>query len=375
VCYWVQAVNNNKLNMLFLALQAPGFSPGQRFRVESYLSYLLENGIETEYAWTLAESDLRSFYGTAGVSEKAIVALQAFARRAWSVRLRRRKPDVVLVQREAFFIGGDWAEAIASHSTPLVFDFDDAIWLHQISDANRRFAFLKNTEKFAHIVRRAHTVIAGNAWLADWAEQYNERVEIVPTCVDTARYHPSPRREDGTVVIGWSGSASTVDHLRQALPALRRVKARFGKRIRFSVMGDASFRDEDLCLQGEAWDSRHEVAALQAMDIGIMPLPDDEWSKGKCGFKGLTYMSVGIPAVMSPVGVNTEIVQDGMNGFTPLTEDDWVERLSLLVEDATLRRQLGAAGRRTVEQHYSVARWRGSFLDILRRAAVGRLNT
>jgi glycosyltransferase involved in cell wall biosynthesis len=278
----------------------------------------------------------------------------------------------VFVQRGAFFMGGDWAESIASWRSPLVFDFDDAIWMENVSEANRRFAFLKNPGKVSHIVRRAHTVIAGNAWLAEWARQYNPSVEIIPTCVDTVRYYPFARQDDGTVVIGWSGSTSTIAHLRLVLPALRRVKARFGNRVRFKVVGDPNFRVEGIGLQGEAWDSRREVADLQSMDIGIMPLPDDEWSKGKCGFKGLTYMSVGVPAVMSAVGVNTQIVQDGVNGFTPYSEDEWVDRLSLLVEDDKLRRHLGGAGRRTVEHQFSVMRWQGSFLDILRRAAATR---
>lgn len=317
----------------------------------------------------MSARDAAVFYGREPAWRKARVALRASARRAWSLRPRLRPPDLVFVQREAFFVGGPWAERLAARRSPLVFDFDDAIWIHAVSEGNRRFAFLKNVDKVSRIVGLAHTVLAGNEFLAAWARRYSGNVHVVPTCVDTERFRPAPRPDDGTVVIGWSGSASTVAHLRLALPVLERVKRRFGARVRFKVVGDPHFRHEPLGLVGEAWRSDTEVAALQAMDIGLMPLPDDEWARGKCGLKGLTYMAVGIPAVMAAVGVNTELVRDGVDGFTPRTEDEWVERLSQLVEDAALRRTLGAAGRATVEQRYSVRRWQEPLRQLLTQAA------
>ncbi len=360
------------LHVQLLAVHGPDRSPSQRYRVEQFLPAWREQGVTLDYAGALGPGEADLFYGQTPARTKARVALRALARRAWSVRPRRHAPDVVLVQREAFFLGNDWSERLASLRAPLVFDFDDAIWMHAVSAANRRFAFLKNVSKISDLVRRSHTVIAGNAWLADWARQHNPHVVVIPTCVDTTRFVPAPRPDDGTVVIGWSGSASTVAHLRLALPVLRRVRARFGDRVRFKVMGDPTFRDEGLGVVGEAWSSDREVPALQAMDIGLMPLPDDDWAKGKCGLKGLTYMAVGIPAVMAAVGVNTELVQDGVDGFTPRTDDEWFARLCQLVEDSALRERLGAAGRRTVEARYSVARWQGPLLDVLRTAAASR---
>lgn len=358
----------------FLALHPVNRAPSQRFRVEAFVPWLASQGVTVDTLCCLAEDDAAAFYAPTAPQTKARVAALALARRVRSVTSTalRRRYDVFLVQREAFFLLGAWSERLALLQAPIVYDFDDAVWLRIVSPANRRYAPLKNVAKIPRIIGMAHTVMAGNEYLAAFARRFNAHVEVVPTCVDVERYVPRPRPDDGAVVIGWSGSASTVAHLRLALPALERVKRRFGARVRFKVVGDAGFRHEGLDVRGEAWSSESEVAALQAMDVGIMPMPDDEWSKGKCGFKGLTYMAVGVPAVMAAVGVNTTIVQDGVNGFTPRSEDEWVERLSQLVVDGELRRRLGAAGRDTVVERYSVQRWRGTVLRVLQEAAASR---
>lgn len=353
-----------------LVLRNPDRSPGQRYRLEQFLPAFEKAGLEVTYSWVLDDTDAATFYGSGDLLGKARVALRATARRLASLRHLVPAPDVVLVYREALFIGGPWAEWLASLRAPVVFDFDDAIWIHAVSEANRRFAFLKNVSKIPRVVRLAHTVIAGNDYLADWARAHNPNVHLVPTCVDTERWRPgAPRPTDRPVTIGWSGSASTVAHLRLALPALERVKARFGDRVRFRVMGDASFRHEPLGLVGEAWRPDAEIPFLQDLDVGLMPLPDDEWSKGKCGLKALTSMACGAAIVMSPVGVNPQIAQDGVSGFLPRSEDEWVAALSRLIEEPELRRRMALAGRERVVEAYSVARWRQPLIDLIRTAA------
>jgi glycosyltransferase involved in cell wall biosynthesis len=138
------------------------------------------------------------------------------------------------------------------------------------------------------------------------------------------------------------------------------------------VIGDAQFADGELGIQGRPWTAENEVSELAEIDIGIMPLPNDEWAKGKCGLKGLTYMSLGIPAVMSPVGVNSEIIQDGVNGFLADTQEEWLEKLSLLVENAGLRRSIGAKAAETVRDRYSVIAWRDKYVELLDRLAKGK---
>ena len=173
----------------FLALQAPGLSPGQRYRVEAFLPFLKSTGIDVDYAWLLDADDLRFFYGHSGLIRKGATAALGLYRRARSL-LDARHWNVVFVQREAFFLLNEWAERLASLLAPVVFDFDDAIWIHAVSDANRRFAFLKNVEKIPRLARLAHTVIAGNEYLAEWARRHNDNVHVIPTCVDTEVYRP-----------------------------------------------------------------------------------------------------------------------------------------------------------------------------------------
>lgn len=363
------------MRMLLLAVHAPNRTPSQRFRIEEYLPYLREQGIETDFGWALSGDDAKSFYGRVPVRQKAEVVLKAGWRQARRVvaQVFRQKYDVIFVQREAFFLGGPWLEWLSTRSAPMIYDFDDAIWVHQVSESNRRFAFLKNVHKVPQLVGLAAMVFAGNPYLANWARAYNADVRVVPTTIDTEVYRPLEKQlaSAAPVTIGWSGSTTTVEHFRTVLPALIRVKERLGDRVQFKVIGDASYRHATLGIVGEAWQADTELAELQKIDVGLMPLPDTEWARGKCALKGLQYMALGIPTLMSPVGVNAEIVRDAVNGFLPRDEDAWVERLCELVVDSALRRRLGEAGRATVVADYSVIRWRDTYVELIRKAAAG----
>ena len=361
------------MRMLFLALWSPDRSPSQRYRIEQFLEYWNQRGLSTDYDWILRSTEMSDFYA-GNVKAKLSLVARATARRVAGLSrhaLRSENYDVVLVQRQAFFLGGPWVEWIASRRSPVVFDFDDAIWMRDVSNGNRHFAALKNVRKVPAIVRMASTVVAGNAYLAEWARAYNPNVVVVPTCVDTDRYVPgmAVRQPGEPVVVGWSGSPSTMKHFELVVPVLRTIKRKYGGLVRFKVVGDPGYRNVDLGICGEAWRSDQEVNALQAMDIGIMPLPDDEWAKGKCGLKALTYMATGTATVASPVGVNTEIIRDGVDGYLPGTEDEWVARLSQLIEDPEVRGRFGAAGRRAVEERYSVKRWREPLYRIIEQTA------
>lgn len=321
------------------------------------------------YDWLLDAADLRMFYGAGATAGKAVVAGKAAVRRLGSVA-RASGVDVWLVQREAFFLGGAWSEWLASVSAPVVYDFDDAIWIRTTSQANARLAWLKNVRKMPAIARLAHTVVAGNEYLAAWARGHARRVVVVPTCVDTDVFvPPETRPAGGPVTIGWSGSPSTIAHLRPLLPVLERVCARYGDRVRLRVMGDPAFAHPPLHLSGVAWSPAAELQLLSEMDIGLMPLPDDQWTRGKCGLKGLVSMAMGAASVMSPVGVNTTIVRDGVNGFLPASDDEWFDVLCRLVDDRELRARIGAAGRQTVVDDYSVTRWAPVLGDVFERAA------
>jgi glycosyltransferase involved in cell wall biosynthesis len=246
----------------------------------------------------------------------------------------------------------------------LIYDFDDAIWMQNVSAGNKRLAFLKNPAKTGTIISLCHLTFAGNKFLAEYALQFTRNVEIIPSTIDMNVYERKEKKNNnGKVCIGWTGSPTTIRHFKLLIPVLKKIQDKFRDGVEFKIIGDENYYCEELGVNGERWAAATEAEDLSQVDIGIMPLPDDNWEKGKCGMKGLQYMGLGIPALMSPVGANLEIIQDGVNGYLPRSEEEWVERLASLVQDKELRERIGKAGRQTVIEKYSVERWKGKYLE------------
>lgn len=343
----------------------PDRAPNQRFRIEQYVDFLRENGVTLEFSYLLEPNDDKIFYAPGNFFKKLSIVLRSWKKRKQDVR-RATNFDAVLIIRESIFIGpAIFEKRLKKRGVKIIYDFDDAIWKLDVSKSNRWFGFLKFPAKTASIIRLADVVMAGNQYLADFASRYNKNVHIVPTTVDTDQFSPAENHTQGPVVIGWSGSLTTIKHFDLALPVLRKIREKYRQGVRFKVIGHHAFRNEELDITGIAWTKTSEVPELREIHIGIMPLPDDEWAKGKCGLKGLVYMSLGIPTVMSPVGVNSEIIRHGQNGFLPKTEEEWLEVLSQLIENPALRQSIGVAGRKTAVERYSVLSQREHYLKIL----------
>jgi len=352
--------------ILFVAAHRPDRSPSQRYRFEQFAGHWAAHGFSHEYAWLIGAEEDRVFYATGHVLAKMGIFVRSWLRRARQVA-RVKEFDLVIVQREAFMTGSTRFERrLAASGVPLIYDFDDAIWHLDVSDANRRLRWLKDPNKTSKLIGMADLVIAGNAHLAAYAAQYNNRVEMIPTVIDTDHYLPAPEpaRADGKVVIGWTGSYTSLAHLRKELPMLRALYAQWGDRIIFRIISDRDLEAPELPIENIRWNSATEVQDLRGIDIGIMPLPDDEWSRGKCGFKGLQYMGMGKAVVLGRVGVNTTIVQDGVNGLLASGQEEWLEALGRLINSSDLRTRLGIAARRTVEEGYSVRAWRDRYLQL-----------
>jgi glycosyltransferase involved in cell wall biosynthesis len=349
--------------ILFIAQHRTDRSPGQRFRFEQYLGHLERHGYRCEVSPIVSEADDRILYRPGNYLRKA-----AFVRRSIAIRqrdvARMNEFDLIFIFREALMTRSiRFEQRFRRSRARLVFDFDDAIWLQNVSEANKWFSWVKDAGKTSKLIGLSDLVFAGNAYLADYARRFNPSTVVVPTTIDTEEYVPMERSGEGPVVIGWSGSITTIQHFRYAIPALQAIKAKYGERVTIRVVGDGSYREPSLGVEGLPWRKETELDDLRAMDIGIMPLPDDEWARGKCGLKGLQYMALGIPAIMSPVGVNSEIIQDGVNGHLATTTEEWVDRLSRLIEDIAARRVMGRAARATVEQKYSVHAWRDRYVE------------
>lgn len=341
-------------------------APNQRFRFEQYLDYLREHGFDCQLSYLISAEDDRVMYRPGHYFAKAMIGMRAAWRRMKDV-WRRNQYDLIFVCREGFLTGTTFfEERLAGARAPMIYDFDDAIWHFDVSEANKNIGWMKNPGKTARLISIADLVFAGNRYLADYAKHHNERVVIVPTTIDTHEYAQVPFRDREQICIGWSGSITTIRHFDFAVPVLEKLKEKYGARIRFKVIGDGNYVNEKLGVQGIPWKKETELDELADIDIGIMPLPDDEWSKGKCGLKGLQYMALGIATVMSPVGVNTEIIRDGVNGMLAAQQDEWVEKLSALIDNTALRRACAEQGRRTVVEQYSVDALKGEYLRYFR---------
>jgi glycosyltransferase involved in cell wall biosynthesis len=326
-------------------------SPGQRFRIEQWEPLLRERGVEITYEPFESKELHGLLYQTGSLGRKLSHVLRQFARR-FSVISSARKFDAVYVFREAALLGPPVFEWLIKRArVPMVFDFDDAIFVSYRSPSNGYLSYLKFAAKTKTICRLASHVMVGNPYLEEYARQFNPRVTIVPTTIDTDKYTMEAKAPVEVPTIGWTGSFSTVQHLDTLAGALQKLAKR--DRFRLRVIGTPEYHLEGVDLEVMKWRSESEVDDLRQIDIGVMPLPNDNWSKGKCALKALQFMALGIPTVCSPVGVNADIIQNGENGFIAGSEEEWVEKLSRLLRSAELRMRLGRAGHATVEQKYS----------------------
>jgi glycosyltransferase involved in cell wall biosynthesis len=326
-------------------------SPGQRFRIEQWEPLLKQRGVEIVYHSFEDEELHASLYKQGNLTKKMRLIAQAFGRRMASAR-NVKEFDAIYLFREAALLGPPIFERLFYRSrVPIIFDFDDAIFVPYVSPSNGYLSYLKYPSKTKTICRLSSHVMAGNSYLADYARQVNDKVTIVPTTIDTEKYRLEERMENEIPVIGWSGSYSTVQHLDTLRGALTDLAKQ--ERFRLRVIGTPRYEIDGVDVDSMAWRAETEVADLRPIDIGVMPLPDDKWSLGKCGLKALQYMALGIPTICSPVGVNSEIIRDGENGFLAATQEEWIEKLTLLLKSAELRKRLGLAGRATVEESYS----------------------
>jgi len=339
--------------VLFIAMHRKNRSPSQRYRFEQYFDYLEHNGIKCTLSYLISEKEDSLLYKPGHYLAKFKIYVKSILTRRKDVK-KASDFDFIFIQREALMTRSTFFERkLAKLKIPLIFDLDDAIWLEDRNLNHGLLRLLKKPAKTAKIISYANCIVAGNSYLANYALKYNSNVKIIPTTIDTDWYKPKERLDKAFITIGWTGSFSTIKHYEELVPVLIKMKAKYQDRIKFVVIGIDDFYHEGLDIKGIAWNADSEVEDLQEINIGIMPLPDNDWTKGKCGAKGLQYMGLAIPTIMSPVGVNTEIIEDGINGFLAETEDEWADKLSSLIDSADLRTRLGAAGRETVVKHYS----------------------
>jgi glycosyltransferase involved in cell wall biosynthesis len=297
-----------------------------RYRVLQYLPFFKSAGMETEVV--RFPSSLSGWLRLRQALQKAQVVFVQ----------RKRLPLYILLY-------------LRQLGKRVVYDFDDAVMFR--NSLSPHPYSLRRKLSFKRMLRFTDLVVAGNGFLRKEAEQYHRNVKVLPTPVDGDRYASKSYDHNGPVNIGWIGDHGSIHYME----SYRDVWEEIGKRYRdveLTIICDTFIEAKQIKVNRVPWAYETEIESLQKLDIGVMPLFNDLWSEGKCGFKIIQYLGVGVPAVCTPVGINKEVVEDGVTGFWANSSDEWVEKLSILIEDFSLRTTMGKAGREKVREGYTV---------------------
>ena len=360
--------------MRMLALATHGeTAPSTRFRVLQWASHLEEAGFSLSVEAFFSAGMTAALY-QAGRTTAKVAATASGAVRRWATLARlSHRTDIVFIHRELFPLGHrPWWRGLERFPGPVIYDYDDAMFLPQRGDRGI-LGWLENPQTPKTAMARSDVVLAGNEFLAAYARRHARRVVVLPTCIDTDRFVPRPQvgAAAGKPVLGWIGSYTASKYLASLAPILEAAARRVPFRL-YTVGCHPLPPIRGVEVEQVDWSLAREVEDFQRCDIGIYPLWDDEWAKGKCGFKAIQFMACGIPVVASAVGMNRELIQDGVNGDLASTPEAWIDKLARLLTDPAQRQRLGAAGRRTVDERYSVRAHAPTLLKALRDAVNGR---
>lgn len=311
-----------------------------RYRVLQYIPYLKEKGIDVSvHFYKRNWVDKLKFYNTLG------------------------RYDILYIHRRLFPPPEFWY--IRKKANKMIYDFDDAL-MYRSSGSKSPYSFSRRL-RFAHMMKGVDFVIAGNQFLRSEVLLYNTNVEVIPTSIDLSHYSMKESfHAEGPMILGWLGSSSTLKYMKTLMPVLENLYRKF-PRFQLKVVCDQFLDAERLPVIKKRWSVEDEVGDLKSFDVGMMPLSDDLWSKGKCGLKILQYYSVGVPVVCTPVGVNRDIVEDGVNGFWATNQDQWEGGLLALMKDEGNRKRMGLKGRERVETEFSLEVNAPRLLGVLRK--------
>jgi glycosyltransferase involved in cell wall biosynthesis len=358
--------------MRVLALTSyPKEAAATRFRLEQFVEPLRERGIELTIRPFLDTEQFKELYSGGGLAGKVLNMVRPVLGRLRDA-VSAGTYDVVLVQREAMFFGPAFFERLIAARLPMVLDLDDATYVHYVSPTYGKLgSLLKFFGKTDKMIRSAQVVICGNRFIAEYVESKGVRAVVVPTVVDPDEFCPrEPDSENHPLVVGWIGTHSTFPFLSFLFPVLERLaeKNRFVLRIVGGGRADVSLAGVGVDIR--EWSLEREVEDFQSLDIGLYPIvpegaANEDWIKGKSGFKAIQYMALGIPFVMSGVGVCREIGSDRQTHFTADTVEDWYNSLTALFSDRQLRASMGRAGREHFLENYSLEDQANRLRDVL----------
>lgn len=365
--------------MKVLALSSyPVEAAATRFRVGQYVVPLAERGIDIELRPFLSGNQFRSLYSGGGIVGKLAGTVASIARRITELA-SASKYDLLLVQREAMPFGPGVFERLfqAVGRLPMVLDLDDATYVRYISPTYGHLgSALKFFGKTDNLIDRSTIVICGNRYIAEYVEGRGKRSIVIPTIVDTDLFHPIEKNSE-IPVIGWIGTHSTFQFLQPLLPLFTKLAEKHRYRLRIVGAGNEKVNVPGVDIEYLEWSLEREISDFQSLDLGLYPLNsntslDPAWLAGKSGFKAIQYLAVGVPFVMSPIGVCAEIGEIGQTHFNAASNEDWYNFLDKLLSDRSLRSTMGAAGRRHSVATYGLEKHATLLADALRAALEDR---
>ena len=346
-------------------------APSQRLKFEQYYSFLEKNGYTVDKASFVNEKFWSIIYKKGYFSQKIFYTLAGYISRILLL-FRIHKYDVIYTHLWITPFGPPLFEWLYCRlAKRIIYDIDDLVYLPGIkSDNNSIISGLKGRNKSLFLMKHADHVITCTPYLDNIVKKYNQHSTDISSTINTEVYQPKIDYsiENRRVILGWSGSISTIKHLRVLEPVLHRLKKE-GLSFKLLVMGDADFRIDGLNVESLAWKEEYEVEVIKRFDIGLYPLPNEQWVFGKSGLKALQYMAAGVPVVATAIGTNFRIIENGINGFLAATEDEWISYLKQLIDNKELRFRIGQKGAAVLEEKFSVHANQHTYLNIINNAS------
>lgn len=354
------------MKVLFLT-KYPVEGASSRYRVYQYLPYLKNSNVDHVVSSFMSEKFYKLSFSSGSLVTKSYLTLFAILKRL-CILVSWKKYDVIYMQRELFPVGPPLIEKLLKKmGATLVYDYDDALFINKTNQYNKLIGFFRKPNKTIEIFKTVDCVLAGNDYLRDTASSYCKNAITFEVAEDTQRFKKKATRQDASkLIIGWLGSKTTVKYLNYIAVPLAKIQEKYPK-VKFQVMGgDPDFSIPNVSIDHLTWSLENELIALNDFDIGIMPLPNEEWSQGKSGGKARTYMAAGVVPVVTGIGYNLQLIENGETGFFCNCDQQWFDTIGMLIENIDLREDVANKARDYVMEHFDVEKQALKMAEILK---------
>ncbi|MEO9485814.1 MAG: glycosyltransferase family 4 protein [Ekhidna sp.] len=354
----------SKAKILFVCPHPENTAPGQRLKYEQYFTYFRANGVDLTIAPFMTFPFWKIVYKKGFLVQKVYWTMYGYLKRILLL-FSLKKYDCVYVFLWVTPFGSTLFEWLTIKlSKKLIYDIDDLVYLKPASKVNPFLKLIKSGRKPIILMKHAHHVITCTPHLDAFVKKYTPNTTDISSTINTDTYQPAnDYSNERKLTLGWSGSFSTSKYLKLLQNVLLKLKSNYD--FDLLVIGDASFSIKGLSVEAIPWSAETEVKTLQRIDIGLYPLPNEEWVMGKSGLKALQYMALGIPTVATKIGANHRVIKDGESGFLVESDEEWLAKISLLLNNADLRKKIGEKARKRVDEHYSINANKNTYLQII----------